>query len=249
MNAVIFSDNYYFIKYSYTNSHYTDNRAGSPRNYLAYMINGSARIVSERCTLTVKAGDVFFIPKGLSYQSFWYGQPGVSHLSFGFYELNTHESLSYGLQKITCDAETLRLVREIPTGAITCRSLSAFYAAMARILPQLKATAESHGESIINRAKQCIRENPFASVGEIADMCAMSSAYLYALFKRVAGTTPNSYRQRILCERAVELLTSTDKKVEEISEMLKFSSGSYFRKVLKKHTGKSPADIRKTRSF
>lgn len=249
MNAVIFSNNYYFVKYDYTNFHYTDNRAGSPRNYLAYMLNGSARIVSNKRTLAVKAGDVFFIPKGLNYQSFWYGEPNVSLLSFGFYDLNIHESLSFGLQTVDCDKETLRLLEKIPTGAVTCHSLSVFYSVMESLLPSLNTSVENRNESIINRAKQCIRENPFASVPDVADMCSMSTSYLYTLFKRVTGTTPNSYRQKILCEHAIELLTSTDKKVDEISDILKFSSGSYFRKVFKKYTGKTPMDIRKTCSF
>jgi transcriptional regulator GlxA family with amidase domain len=43
----------------------------------------------------------------------------------------------------------------------------------------------------------------------------------------------------------VELLLTTNKKIEEISEMTGFSSGSYFRKVLKKHLGYTPREIRK----
>ena len=44
---------------------------------------------------------------------------------------------------------------------------------------------------------------------------------------------------------AVELLTTTDKTVEEISSLLRFSSAAYFRKVLRKHTGLTPKQIRK----
>ncbi len=55
---------------------------------------------------------------------------------------------------------------------------------------------------------------------------------------------PNEYRQRRLCECGIELLISTDKNLEEIATLLDFSSGSYFRRVLKKHTGKTPREIR-----
>ena len=47
----------------------------------------------------------------------------------------------------------------------------------------------------------------------------------------------------------IDLLVTTDKKIEEIADMLNFSSGSYFRKVLKKHTGCTPREIRKSRAF
>ena len=58
-------------------------------------------------------------------------------------------------------------------------------------------------------------------------------------------TTPNTQRQIILCERAVELLTTTDRPIEEISTALGFSSSAYFRKVMREHTGMTPREIRK----
>ena len=75
-------------------------------------------------------------------------------------------------------------------------------------------------------------------------MCSLSEPHLYYLFKKAGEVTPNEYRQKSLCDRAVELLITTDNSVEAISDMLGFSSSSYFRKILKKHTGKSPREIR-----
>ena len=61
--------------------------------------------------------------------------------------------------------------------------------------------------------------------------------------------TPNEYRQIRLCEIGIELLSTTDKKVEEICNILHFSSSSYFRKILKKYTGCTPSEIRKRESI
>ena len=47
-------------------------------------------------------------------------------------------------------------------------------------------------------------------------------------------------------EKAKQLLMTTNISVEEISRMLNFSSASYFRKILKKYSGKTPKEIRKT---
>jgi len=44
-------------------------------------------------------------------------------------------------------------------------------------------------------------------------------------------------------------LLTTNKTVEEIASLINFSSASYFRKVLKKHTGSTPSEIRKNRGF
>ena len=43
-----------------------------------------------------------------------------------------------------------------------------------------------------------------------------------------------------------ELVETTGLSVEEISNELQFSSSSYFRKILKKHLGKTPSEIRRT---
>ena len=68
---------------------------------------------------------------------------------------------------------------------------------------------------------------------------------VYNIFERNLNKTPNEIKQQILCEKAIRLLTTTSLSVEEISSQLQFSSSSYFRKILKKHTKKTPSMIRK----
>ena len=72
---------------------------------------------------------------------------------------------------------------------------------------------------------------------------------MYEIFKKATGITPNDYKQKVLCDEGIELLLTTNKKVEEIASLTNFSSSSYFRKVLKKHTGSTPREIRKNRGF
>jgi transcriptional regulator GlxA family with amidase domain len=45
------------------------------------------------------------------------------------------------------------------------------------------------------------------------------------------------------------MLTTTNKSVQEISDILGFSSTSYFRKILKLYTDKTPLKIRKEAVF
>jgi AraC-like DNA-binding protein len=83
----------------------------------------------------------------------------------------------------------------------------------------------------------------------VAAYCHVSTSGLYSIFKKQLGKTPNELHAEILCEKAVSLLSTTDKSVQEISDTLGFSSTSYFRKILKKHTGKAPLEIRKEAAF
>ena len=82
----------------------------------------------------------------------------------------------------------------------------------------------------------------------IASMSGISTSYLYMLFKK-DGETPNLIRQRAIVQKGINLLLTTDKKLDEIAEILNLSSASYFRKILKNHTGKTPRQIRAEREF
>lgn len=251
MNKINLYENFNFMRISLSTYHYTDNRQGSPKYFLARMLKGHARIVSEQGTIHIRQGDVFCIPKDLPYQSYWYGEEEIEFLSFGFLELNLWENLNFALQVVPCEAALVEKIMEIPLvgNRVDCRALSIFYDVMAQVLPLLKTGEEDREAGIVRRISACIRENPHLSLAEIARMCSISEPYLYALFRKINRTTPNEFRQKVLCEQGVQLLLTTDRKVEEISRMINFSSASYFRKVLKKHTGFTPREIRKNRVF
>ncbi len=250
MEQSIFSKKYVFSALHFTNEHYTDMRRGAPYHYLAYMIEGSSRIVCDRLTLHIRAGDVFYIPKNLAYQSYWQGCD-IRFLSFGFSDLATSEYAHFDLQTVDCSEETVKKIQAIPTcgSHVTCEALSRFYCAMADVIPKMAYAPENREQKTADLIKAEIRQHPFASLSDIAKMCQISEALLYDRFKKAMGQTPNEYRQTVLCEMAAELLVTTDLPIEEISERLNFSSASYFRKILKKHTGKTPREIRKTTAF
>ena len=246
MNEIILNDNFVFNNYIFTHRHYTDNRKGSPRNYLAYMIKGQVKIVSDSKTMLINEGDVFYIPKNLSYQSYWYGEGEINFLSFGFLSLNTNENLKFELQVVPCEKQIIEKILAIPTQGknVNCKTLSLFYDVMSAINPNLKYQSESKDEIIVEKIEHCIQKNPHCSIAEVASMCMISEPYLYTLFKKVTHITPNDYKQKILCEMGIELLLTTDKKIEEITTILKFSSSSYFRKVFFKHMGMTPREAR-----
>ncbi len=80
------------------------------------------------------------------------------------------------------------------------------------------------------------------SVDHHTDMSSGCDVHYLAMLTKgsATGLSPNQYRQHILCERAMELLTTTDLTVQAISEQLRFSSPSYFRKVFFRCTGQTP---------
>ncbi|MBQ7321107.1 MAG: AraC family transcriptional regulator [Clostridia bacterium] len=226
--------------------HYYDNRRGAPMHYLSYLISGEGRIVSENGTVRLGAGDVFYIPKGYRYQSFWQGEK-VDFLSLGFFETGTREEFRSRLQVIPADASLREAMLSIPMErgcTVTCRSLSLFYGVLDRVMPHL-TQGDEREDKIVKQAKIYIAEHPRCTVPEIAAACGISEPYLYVVFRRAAGGTPNEIKQRVLCEMAVDLLSATELRVEDISERLGFSSSAYFRKIFKKQLGTTPLSVRK----
>ena len=108
---------------------------------------------------------------------------------------------------------------------------------------------ETQLHPILDKATRYIFEHPNDRISAVAEHCNVSESGLYALFRKQLGKTPNDIRTEALCEKAVSLLTTTNKSVQEISDIVGFSSTSYFRKILRQQTGKTPLAIRKKAAF
>ena len=90
-----------------------------------------------------------------------------------------------------------------------------------------------------------MKTDPHKTIPQYAQLCGVSEALLYHHIKKATGKTPNRIRQEILCEKAANILTTTNYTIEEICDMLKFSSAAYFRKVFHDIYHKAPIQIRK----
>lgn len=221
-------------------------------NYIAYMLKGNVKIVSEQDTIRADEGEVFFIPINLSYRSYWYRCDEIEFLSFGFANTEAKEKLNFKLQNIDCGEEIKKLILSIPTegNAISCKALSIFYGALSKLIPYLlRNQTISKKQEIIDRAKRYISANADCSACDVARHCNISEPYLYMLFKEKAGCTPNDYKLKVKCKKGVEYLLTTDKNIEEISALAGFSSASHFRRVLKARIGLTPKEIRKNSNF
>lgn len=246
------SDDFNFLELNFGKYHYTDNRAGSPMNYIAYMRKGSVRLVSEKATVCANEGDVFFIPYKLPYQSYWYGDPNVRFLSVGFLHIEAAEKISFDLQAVACDAALKKLISQIPADGVSpkCGTLGIFYSALSGLMPYLKSSRKpSKSEEVVDRAQEYILSHTDCPISEVAKHCFVSEPYLYACFKENACCSPNEYRLMAISRKGKEYLLTTDKRVEEISALLGLSSASHLRRLLKKYIGLTPREIRKSSEF
>jgi len=253
MNNIKLYKSFIFNTYHMTKFHHTDHihNNGSPTNFIAKMLLGSAEIKISQKTLQISPGDIFFIPKGLNYQSFWYGDENddIAWLSYGFDYFPSKEDVSFALQKIPCNQTSVELLDKLSENiAVNYTSIGLLYQLLGEITPSMECTNQSQNP-VLKNALEYMRNTEEYNFKSVAEHCHVSVSGLYGIFQKYLGKTPNEVRQEIQCKNAVHLLTTTNLSVEEISNRLHFSSSSYFRKILRKHTGKTPLTIRRDAQF
>lgn len=241
MNNAIFYNSFTFNILSFQNSHYTDARSGSLKNFIGFMRKGKAKIVSENEKLELSEGDMFFIPKGLKYQSYWEPEGVVCWESYGFDVFPDGEMRSFLLQKIEYGEKELSCLSVMANGKSTA-SIGTLYLLMDMLTKKMKTES---GYKYIPVAEKMLRSDIRCPVESIAKACGISVSGFYMNFRKEAGMTPNDFRKKLAVEMAKELLVTTDLPIEEISRRLYFSSSSYFRKTVFAQTGKTPSQIRK----
>ena len=69
--------------------------------------------------------------------------------------------------------------------------------------------------------------------------------YFTRYFKRKTGITFSEYHKGFTIEYAKLLLSGGHFKVQEVSDILGFSTADYFTRIFKKRTGKTPSEFKK----
>ncbi len=245
MNNYNFAKEFHFTQYERHSNYHTDNSTGAHSHCFGYMLEGQARFVSDTEDFTINSGELVYIPKHISYQSYWFASPSVKFISLAFGVFPDCQQRRYTLQKININDDIRGMIMSVPLNhPVDCGAVGQLYMMLDKLLPKMSYKQKKPADGIIGRATEYMAVDPHLTIGEIAKRCGISESGLYAAF-RENGTTPVDTRQRLLCEKAIALLTSTTMTVEDIAYTLGFSTPAYFRRVLRKQYGKTPSEIRR----
>lgn len=213
------------------------------------MVRGTVRLVSDTGDeLVLGEGDIFYLPMGQRYHSYWMVDSGgtVEWESYGFTTLPNANNIHYAMQKIEAAGEDIRILDELKKNRkISPLSVGLLYLFLGRAFPYMKVDRVDSKAAIWNKAVFYINNTREFHVKDLAAYCNMSESGIYAFFKQYANTTPIELKNRTLVKRAVNLLTTTDMPIEEVSDRVGFCNPAYMRKQLKKFTGKTPSQIRR----
>ena len=128
------------------------------------------------------------------------------------------------------------------------RKRQSFSEATPSATPQ-EATISQRDESFLIKLNELIRNNletEDISIEFLTDHMAMSRASLYNKVKVLTGLGVNDYINRIRIEKAVELLTYTDKTINDIASEVGFTYPRYFSTLFKKIKGVTPTQFKES---
>lgn len=80
----------------------------------------------------------------------------------------------------------------------------------------------------------------------LAELTHFSESHLKRKFKEETGSTISQYITKMRCDKAAELLLSSELPVQEISFFVGYPDNNYFVKVFKRQLGMTPTDYRKS---
>ena len=123
--------------------------------------------------------------------------------------------------------------------------IGVFYTLAGILIPLMTNTTVCRTKEITERTKEYLIQHPFAKTSELAKNCTISEAALYSAFRKSYDITLHQLKNNLLLEKAKDMLITTDKPIEYISDALQFSSTSYFRKKFKHHFNTTPKEMRK----
>ena len=160
---------------------------------------------------TPGSGDVFYIPQGSTYSSFWETDetsPHISYFSMHFSFEKPPENFyntTYPMQKFFVDdlpfliGKYERLQENLLLPAENNFSSAAlFFEILATVLPKMNMTANNQMNKKIEPALQYIRTNPNkpVSVKHLSALCFLSESRFFTLFRQQVGVSPNPIQKQ-----------------------------------------------------
>lgn len=223
---------------------HTDGTTGAATHFLAKMHKGFGRFIGEGFDITFAPGDIYYIPKGFRYDSYWTSPEGeVVWDSFAFDCLP--EERSYPPQCINVSdtsAQTFALLCE-SFNTVDSRTVGRFYSLLGELITGMTPLEALKPSELFESASKYLTSDTSLSVGEVAKLCGVSESGLFAEFHRFK-TTPVKLRLDSQIERAQRLLTTTELTCDEIGELCGFGSTSYFYRMFRRLTGKTTREFR-----
>lgn len=104
----------------------------------------------------------------------------------------------------------------------------------------------SSGKRLSEAAKAYMEEHSAEkfSLDEMAKALFVNGSYLLRSFRQQTGMTPLNYHHMIRCQKAKELLLTTQLSISQVGETVGFVSSAHFSHIFRKTEGCTPSEYR-----
>lgn len=222
------------------------------RNYdsISIRLSGSGQFKTDSRTLSVKRGDIIYLPHTLQYSQSTNGETIIaihfinySHRPGNDIEIVSPENYDYFEQTIMTMYNEWKEKKQ----GYKYKCTSLLYALLYNLNCQLfdNTIYSINHDNQIKTAIKYIHSHfrsESISISKLADMCAFSETYFRKLFKKIYDLSPNQYIINLRLEYASQLLQSHLYTVSEVSEKAGFHDTKYFSRLFRKNFGCSPRE-------
>lgn len=215
---------------------------------LSVRLEGRGQFKTEKETVTVKEGDVLYLPKNASYEQKTSGETviAIHFINYSYDNKNKIETIStenysYVIEIVKEMYEEWKAQKQ----GYRYKCVSLLYSLLHFLNYQAHseyADVLAHNDKL-EKAIDYIHSNfrsKRISISELASMCAVSETYFRRVFKRIYSVSPSQYVINLRLEYSSQLLSSRLYTISETSEKSGFCDAKYFSKLFKKRFGYTP---------
>lgn len=207
---------------------------------------------SDGKIITVTAGDILYLPKYSSYETFSESPGNCYAINFDLDEDVTFEPFAFHTKNKN-EIKQLFIQTSKSWNAKTIGHIEKCKALLYNILVILireywSEYLPSQKHQTISKAVDYIHHNYLTEqirIDFLAEMCQITSVYFRKIFKSIYGVSPIKYINNLKIEHARELIESQMYSITEVAYHSGYSDSSSFSRDFKKHFGISPNEYAK----
>lgn len=237
-----------------------------PTYIIHYIISGQGKYLCQDQEFSLHTGDAFLIfPDMMTFYQANFQAPW-KYLWIGFHGNKIPEYLSrmgldreYPIFHSDEHQKLIQIVEEIlstdsSSFAQELKRKSLFYAFLSLLSPQLdcskKVVHASNDNNYLMRAIEFIQQNYFnqVKVSDVANYLGITRNYLFFLFKKDLGFSPQEYITHFKLTKACNLLSDFHLPIEHIAYSCGYDGLSVFSKAFKRQYHITPSQYRKAKS-
>ena len=221
----------------------------APRPYhaLVFRLSGSASFKHDEFILNTKKGDVFYMPKGYSYNADYREKNEILVIHFESdldskmenYQLSNPNVVSLFFYRIYDIWKKKEMGYYYSALSVMCEILNCISARQNMFL-------SNETIKLFEKSVEVMEKNYLScdlTVEKLVSVACMSNTYFRKLFISRFGMTPSKYIVLKRLQYAEKQLSTGKYSVKEVSEMSGFKDVKYFCRVVKKEYGVPPSKL------